>query len=259
MKTVSKQGLSKQSKYLRNYLKMKFKAQGLNYKKIAKPLGVSETTIKRWMTSQDFGVETLFAISKLLSLDSLNLIDQGLKKDGLGHIYTLEQDRFLALHRFEHLVFIKLVMGCPFANLVEEMGVAPSRIIAALVKLEKVKILKLMPNNKILFLIKGPFRWRPDGLMQKTFFSAMREEIFAHFKSSKAVVDVPQDSCALFRPFELYLDKATAKNMSEELANVLLKYRSISHTSNREWPNAVPVAGVIAVDQWDLWKSILLA
>lgn len=258
MKKNNVKSISYSGDLLRRFLKAQLKKKNITYAMLGKQLQVSEVAVKRWMTSQDIGLESLFRIAEVLEIDPLSLIDQGIAKEGLGREYTEEQEIHFAKHPSHLLVFIRALVGCPFSELAQASGVNPQSLIKILREMERLGLLLLLKEDKVKILLKGPFRWRKGGHLERTYFKLMKTVLFRHFENFAGTLDNPAaESFAIFRPFELYLDPDVALQLSVELANVLKKFRFISHSKYDKWAKTKPISGFIAIDQFDLWKAVL--
>lgn len=244
---------------LRHQFKSLLKERKITYSALAKKLNVAEVTVKRWMTSHDMSFETLARICSILELNPVAIVEKRSAENFLGRQYSEEQEKYFSTHPVETYLFVKAMMGLSFEQLKSLPGQTPTTIIRAMRQMEKVGLIRLLSGNKIRMMVKGPFRWRNNGELQKTYFNSFCESIFDHFRKFQRIHDFPTNSeFAVFRPFEFYLDQATANEFSAEIASVLLKYRSLSHKQVLRWVNPRPVAGFIAVDFFNAWEDVYL-
>lgn len=254
----AQQKISSQGRMLRGFLRTQLKLQQKTYAQLATCLGVTETTVKRWMTNRDISVETLNKICSALNLNTAFLIDQCSHDLGVGHFYTEEQEQYFATHPKEFLVFIKLLTGSNLMDVQTQCGYTEARLRKMLRQLETIKVLKLLINNKVEVLIKGPFQWRADGLLEKAYANKLGHFVLSHFlRKHKFTYDFKkQNILPVFRPFEMYLDETNAQEFGKALMQVFYKYRAISRSMKQYPSKKIPVSGVVALDFLDSWNAI---
>lgn len=250
-------GSSESANLVRHFLKFRLKQKKLTYRQLAKKISVSEVTIKRWMSRQDFSFESFVRVCDAIEVNPISIFDNDRAKDSLGHRFTLEQEQYLANHPIHFLILTKALMGASFDQVKAASGYEDRRLLSALRKMENQKFIQLMPQNKFRPKVRGPFHWQPNGPLEQRYFHRFRDVIIEHFrKKFFTTVQLPADDFALFRPFEMYLKPTEVREFSFELAKVLLKYRSLSHGRRAKWADTKPIAGLLALDHLDAWQVV---
>jgi transcriptional regulator with XRE-family HTH domain len=158
------------------------KSKGITQAKLARDLGVSVPTVKRWLAGEGVDVETLFRL-----LDYL-----GLGADGIGHLmasdagksFTLteEQERFFAANPY-YLAFLDhlLLQRATPQAIQAKSGINTRSLRSYLRKLEELGLIEVHAGDRIKLLVEGEPVWRRGGPMATAFRdSAMREYLAAY-------------------------------------------------------------------------------
>ena len=232
----------------------------MTYLDLATKIGVSEVTVKRWLTRQDVKLERLAEIGRTLGFELTDLVQSDFLEIELAEEYSLEQELFFVGNSRPALLFLKLLVGFELRAVQRLIGMSETELIRSLRALEKIKVLEMLPGDKVRVQLKGPFRWRGDGPMMRHYFPILRDTLYRHFASQfEQMQDRPKASgYGVFRPFEMYLQHTTATQLSRELMVLLEKYRQISAFEYRSKKHVEPVAGLVAVDGFDAWAEIHL-
>lgn len=256
---ISTQTFSNLGSSLRSHIKAALKSKKMTYRDLAKLIHVSEVTVKRWMTTHDMQLETLIKVCGVLGINPISLVETEYSSALIGQEFTLKQESFLAVNPIEFLIFTKALMGHDFDEIRAHCKLSLKQMLKSCRTLEKQELLQLESKNKMRMLVQGPFHWRKNGTLEKNYFQNFRDAIYIHMLQYQSTVAVPNaDDITLFRPFEFYLDPATASEMSTEFARLLMKYRLISHKNVRKWKSKKPVAGIIAMNYFDAWSKVFL-
>lgn len=162
-------------------LKGLLKQQQLTYKDIAQKLNMSEANIKRIFSTNSFTLERLEDICDLLNinLSDLFLITQQ-QVEKLTQL-TQEQENQLLSDPKLLLVAVCVRDGWTFNELIEHYDIDQFECTRLLAKLDKLKIINLLPNNHYKLLIAQDFRWIPGGPLEKF----MEQEVMVKFMAPK--------------------------------------------------------------------------
>ncbi|MGV3480858.1 MAG: helix-turn-helix domain-containing protein [Sphingobium sp.] len=166
-----------QSIYLVDALKRALKERGLTYADVAMALGVSHASVKRTFAQRSFTLARIDEVCELLGLNFLELArlaEEGRppRPDKLSD--AQEQalvDEPLALFCF-HLV----LGGWTVARIEADYGIDQSFLIPALLMLERIGLIKLLPGNVIRLMTARSISWRPGGPMRRFFDRRVKEE-----------------------------------------------------------------------------------
>ncbi len=158
-----------QSAALIDTLKQTLKSHRLTYAEVARKLHMSEANIKRMFASKRFTLERLEEVCKLMQLELSDLFQ--LYEESRQRItqLTLEQEDELVRDAKLLLVAVSVRNRLGFDDIVSHYQVTKTECIRALAKLDKLKIIDLLPHNRIKLRIDEDFRWLPNGPIERFF------------------------------------------------------------------------------------------
>ena len=142
-------------------LKKYLKARGLTYKQLAKEMDLSEATIKRSFSKQSFSLNQLEEICRILDIDFYDLakMDKERDRDTFTEL-TFEQEDVLNGDNKLMIFLYFLIHGWSITEIVEEYNFSKVEAIQMSLKLEKLSLLELHPNNKVRMLISNKAFWK---------------------------------------------------------------------------------------------------
>ncbi|WDD99381.1 helix-turn-helix domain-containing protein [Thalassomonas actiniarum] len=169
-----------QIKQISSTLKKLLRQQNITYKEIARHLSMSEANIKRIFSTHSFSLERLEEICNIIniSLSDLFLIAQK-QQDQLTQL-TIEQEQQLVSDTKLFLVAVCVRDAWPFREIIRHYQITELECIRLLARLDKLKMIQLLPNNEYKLLIAQDFRWIPDGPLEQY----MAREVISQFMAS---------------------------------------------------------------------------
>ncbi|GAD02573.1 helix-turn-helix domain-containing protein [Agarivorans sp. B2Z047] len=170
-----------QLKQIRDTLKQVFRQQGLTYKDVAQRLNMSEANVKRMFSTNSFSLERL---EEMCHIVELNLIDLFLladqEKEKLTHL-TREQEQELIDDHKLFLVAVCVRDSWTFDEIIQRYDLSEHECIRLMARLDKLKMIQLLPNNAYKLLIAQDFRWLPNGPLERF----MEQIVLAEFMNSR--------------------------------------------------------------------------
>jgi len=171
-------------------LKRVLKGQGITYAKVAGALELSEASVKRMFSRRDFTLQRLEDICRIAGIDFAELAREAAGEGARVTQLTVEQEREIVSDPRMLMVALCAVGNWTFEEIVGNYAITPQECVGYLARLDRHRIIELLPNNRIRPLIGRTFAWLPDGPIQRYF----RERVEKEFLSS-----------AFERPEELFL------------------------------------------------------
>lgn len=170
-----------QIKEISTTLKRLLRQKNMTYKDIATQLEMSEANIKRIFSTQSFSLERLEQVCHLIniSLSDLFLITQ--KQQAQISQLSVEQEKELVTDTKLFLVAACVRDSWSFDEITQYYQITEHECIRLLAKLDKLKMIQLLPNNEYKLLIAQDFRWIPDGPLEQNIAS----EVFGEFMNSR--------------------------------------------------------------------------
>jgi len=145
------------------------RARGLAYRDVAKALKVSEPSVKRMFALERFTLERLAQIAALLDLTVAELAQAA--ADNRPRIRTLspEQEATLAADTKLLLVAVCALNHWEAADIVAAYRLSQAECIQKLLQLDRMRMIELLPGNRIRLMIARDFDWLPNGLIWRFF------------------------------------------------------------------------------------------
>lgn len=159
-------------------LKKQLKAQGITYRKLASELGLTESAIKQMFASDNMSLKRLDAICEVLQIDISDLVLLGEAQEAKIELLTVEQEAELVGDDRLLLVAYCVVNHWSFDDIIERYQLSETECITQLAKLDRMKLIELLPGNRIKTLIAPNFAWQPNGPIEHYFRSAVQSVFF---------------------------------------------------------------------------------
>ncbi len=168
--------IMKQTSQLIQQLKRSLKQSGKTYKAIATHLEMSEANVKRMFASENFSLKRLETICNLIQLtltDLMQLVDESIHRI---NSLSLAQEEQLVSDSKLLLVAVSVKNYLSFEDIIHHYQISESECIQCLAKLDRLKIIDLLPNNRIKLLIDQNFKWIKNGPIEKFFQQQIQQQ-----------------------------------------------------------------------------------
>ncbi|MDH3537214.1 MAG: helix-turn-helix transcriptional regulator [Gammaproteobacteria bacterium] len=174
-----------QTRAIIDTLKKELRKQGINYRRVAEKLELSEASVKRLFAEHSFTLERLALVCELLHLEISDLVHQMEKDIELTTRLTLEQETELVsdvrLLLMAHFLMNKL----SFSEIIGIYDISETEGIRMLAKLDRMKIIELQPGNRVKLMISKNFQLLPGGPIQRFYEKIVQAEFFnSHFSGN---------------------------------------------------------------------------
>jgi transcriptional regulator with XRE-family HTH domain len=165
-----------QTKALLEALKSELKRQGKTYRDVAGVLGLSEASVKRLFSKASFSLNKLDRVCEWLGVeisDLVRVMEQHAQQ--ITHL-TLEQEQELVADIRLLLVAHFLMSRWTFAEIIASYDIAELEGIQLLARLDRMKIIQLLPGNRVRLMISNDFQWLDDGPIQRFYKDKVQSE-----------------------------------------------------------------------------------
>ncbi|MDH3386809.1 MAG: helix-turn-helix transcriptional regulator [Gammaproteobacteria bacterium] len=174
-----------QTRAIIDTLKKELRKQGINYRRVAEKLELSEASVKRLFAEHSFTLERLALVCELLHLEISDLVHQMEKDIELTTRLTLEQETELVsdvrLLLMAHFLMNKL----SFSEIIGIYDISETEGIRMLAKLDRMKIIELQPGNRVKLMISKNFQLLPGGPIQRFYEKIVQAEFSnSHFSGN---------------------------------------------------------------------------
>lgn len=150
---------------IRNHVK----ANGITQMELAKQLGVSLPTVKRWLQGSGIVFDDLL---RLLQATGHTLAEAAMMAEGARartFCYTLVQEETLARSVALLVVFDALLHGASILEISKSEGLSRHAISRILKQLEAVGLVERHPGDRIKIIPRGEPMWRKGGPLARAF------------------------------------------------------------------------------------------
>ncbi len=148
-------------------LKRLLKQHSITYKVLAKQLKMSEANVKRIFSSENFTLQRLEQITGLMSL-SLSDFFILLEQDSVFvSSLSIEQEQELVADLSLLLVAICIKDGWQFEDIIAYYCIDKLVLVQLLARLDKLKMITLLPGNRYKTLIAQDFKWQTNGPLEQ--------------------------------------------------------------------------------------------
>jgi transcriptional regulator with XRE-family HTH domain len=204
-------------------LKQLLRARGLRYRDIAERLGVTERTVKRWLADRGLTMNVAEDLCGVLGMSFIELCE--FAKDDLDtrpQRLSREQERLLFSDLQLGLVFMLLMRGWTAYEIQRECGLPEATLVGHLVRLERIKLVQLLPGNKVRLLFGRRIEWQENGEVGRAFGR--------HFKNLFATMDYSNPDAI----WSTQVFKLSPRSLSEVRGKFRALVRDIQQTSDAD-------------------------
>jgi len=150
-------------------LKKRLKTQGVTYRELAAAIGLSEASVKRMFACQRFSLERLVEISNFLGFTLAELAQEAVVTENLLHTLSETQEVELVSDHKLLLVAICSLNHWSVQDIVSTYRVTEVECIQRLVQLDRLRLIVLLPGNRIRLNVARDFDWRVKGPIRRFF------------------------------------------------------------------------------------------
>jgi transcriptional regulator with XRE-family HTH domain len=161
-------------------LRRELKAQGFTYADIAVQLRLSESSIKRMFSESKLSLERLDALCQVAGLEISDLTQKMSEERNRIDMLTEKQEREVADDSKLLLVAICVLNLWTFKEIIQAYELTEHECVQLLAKLDRLKVIELLPLNRFRLSVANDFRWIPNGPIQRFF----RTEVQPDFMKS---------------------------------------------------------------------------
>ena len=166
-----------QTKRMVNALKKALKAKGLTYAEISKRVGLSEASIKRVFSQRSFTLERFEEFCRLADVTVYDLarMTRLSEEEGVTRL-TAAQERVLAKDQILLSYFYLLTNNWSPGRISKRYGFDKPAHTLYLVKLDRLGLIELLPNNRVRLLTERNIEWRAKGPVRNLYEKLVKEE-----------------------------------------------------------------------------------
>lgn len=161
-------------------LKRCLRARGMNYGRLGRTLGLSESSVKRLFSDESFSVVRLERVCRAIDMTiaDLSRMANGDPAPTANNNFTLtlEQERTLAGHSSLLAFFYLLLNGHSVDAVATRLGLNERVVRNFLSKLTAAGLIETVAKRQLRLHARLPIAWRPDGPVRKLYERQVRAE-----------------------------------------------------------------------------------
>lgn len=198
-------------------LKNALRGKRITYKEVAARLGVHEATIKRNLNGKGLSLEFLERICDVADLRISELLESSKdSKENRQRYISPRQESGLASNLRTTFFLLLLQRKWTPEEIREEFKLTEPEIINHLVRLDKLGLIKLLPNNRVRVLLARYPEWKTGGPVRQSFNRWLGQQ-FAKMDYPRGMFEVETVKIA---PSSLTLVQSLMKDFSEAIVRV---------------------------------------
>ncbi|GHG67642.1 transcriptional regulator [Alishewanella longhuensis] len=223
-------------------LKRALKQHGCTYAQVAEQLQLSEASVKRMFSQQQFTLQRLEQICQLLAMDFSDLLRLLQQEQGQISQLTEQQELELTADLGLLLVAVSVLNHWTIADIVKWYQFTPSECLQKLIKLDRLQLIELQPGNRVKLRIAANFSWRDNGPIQRFFQQQLAVEFFNHRFNG-------QDEALLV--LNGMLSTASNQEFQRKLTRLAREFNElVQHDSQLPLAHRYGVSVVLALRNW---------
>lgn len=166
-----------ETKRLLDTLKQCLRARGMTYRRLARALNLSESSVKRLFANESFTLARLERVCAAIDMTVADLVHMASRAcETRAHSLTLEQERVLASDATLLACFYLLLNGRSVEEARERLGLPMRAMRALLAKLTEARLLDVDTKLKVRLHASLPIAWRHDGPVRRLYERQVRAE-----------------------------------------------------------------------------------
>lgn len=159
-------------------VKKTLRHRGLTYLDVAEGLKLSESSVKRMFAQRHLSLNRLEQVCALMNLEIADLLE--LTRSAEGRITELseEQERELVSEPRLLLVGTLALSHWTAGKMLETYRFSETELVGLLARLDRLRIIDLLPGNRIKVRLQRNFNWRKGGPIQRFFEAQVQRQFF---------------------------------------------------------------------------------
>ena len=167
-----------QTRELIKTLKTALRAQGKTYADVAVELGLTEASVKRLFSQHSFSLERLDRVCHLLDFEISDLVQKMNEQQQRLQQLTVEQEKEITDDVTLTLVAVCVLNRWTMKEILSYYHISANECVRHLARLDRLKVIELLPKNRIKLLVAPNFSWRENGPIQLFFQKKIGQEFF---------------------------------------------------------------------------------
>lgn len=150
-------------------IKKLLKKQGITYRDLAKSLNLSEASVKRTFSAERLTLDRLGQICEVLGFTLSELTQEAAANRQNIKTLTIEQEALLVSDIKLLLTAVCALNHWKLSEIIETYQLTEAECLQKLLILDRLRILELLPGNRIRLIIDRDFAWLSNGPISEFF------------------------------------------------------------------------------------------
>ncbi len=159
-------------------LKAVLKAHKFKYRDVAATLALSEASVKRLFRTCDFDLAQLEKICHMMGMEISDLVQMMTEQQVEIQELTEQQEQEIASDVALLMITVCVLNRWSMDDILSFYRFTEAECIQRLAHLDRLRIIELLPKNRIKLLVAPNFSWRKGGPIQAFFLQAIEKELF---------------------------------------------------------------------------------
>ena len=159
-------------------LKRELKTRGMTYRDVADRLGLSESAIKHMFSTGNFSLRRLDDLCEVIALDLGELVSLSEAQEDRIERLPVEYEEEIVSDIKLLLITYCLVNHWTFDEIIDRYEISRAEGLNYLRRLDRMKIIEVLPGDKVRLLIANNFAWRRNGAMERFFTKRVQTDFF---------------------------------------------------------------------------------
>lgn len=158
-------------------LKLVLREQGITYADVAQRLGLSLPSVKRLFADKQFSVSRLDQVCELAGIEISDLVRR-MQAEKEIHQLQWEQEQELVSDPKLLITAVSALNRWSFRDILATYKMTEPELIQRLARLDRMRLIELMPGNRIRPLASTDFQWHKGGPIQRFFEAQVQSDFF---------------------------------------------------------------------------------
>jgi hypothetical protein len=159
-------------------LKRCLKTKGKTYADVAEALQLSEANVKRMFAQQHFSLQRVETICTMMGMELSDLMREMEASQTRIHQLTHQQEFEITQDLLLVLVTVCAFNHWTLEQMTDYFTISEKDCLKRLLKLDKLGVIELLPENRIKLLISNHFTWIENGPFERFFREHIGQEFF---------------------------------------------------------------------------------
>lgn len=158
-------------------LKQVLREQGITYADVAKKLKLSLPSVKRLFADKQFSLRRLDQVCEMAGIEISDLARRVQQDKEISQIDREHEEELVSDLKLL-IVAVSALNHWSFSEILATYKLTEAELIQRLARLDRMRLIELMPGNRIRPLVSTSFHWHAGGPIQRFFEAQVQADFF---------------------------------------------------------------------------------